>query len=164
MLSYCIRLTRGLELAYWLLQADKAEFGGTLYPLRCWGRFWISSLCILSLPLEKELMLMNPLCSGAVADWMRVGFTGSYNFSAEWHPRDSALNSIIQQFLQSAGVSSILEPLGIGREMGINPISNRGSWYWDITCTVTYAENNIYSWAVSDGHAARKAETQKCLK
>ena len=44
------------------------------------------------------------------------------------------------------------------------PFSNGRSLGLDATCTDTYAYTNIYSWAVSVGHAVREAEEQKLRK
>ena len=45
----------------------------------------------------------------------------SCKFSGERWPRHAALNYIIKRGLQSAGVLSILEPVGVDREDGKRP-------------------------------------------
>ena len=73
--------------------------------------------------------------------------------------------------LQSAGVPSILEPVRVDKGDGkrpdgitVFPFSNGRSLCWDATCTDIYANTNIYSSAVSVGHAAREAEERKRWK
>ena len=95
----------------------------------------------------------------------------SCKFSVGRHPRHAALNDISKRGLQSVGVPSILEPEGVNRGDGkrpdgmtVFPFSNGRSLCWDATCTDTYADTNIYSSAVSVGHAAREAEERKRRK
>ena len=73
--------------------------------------------------------------------------------------------------LQSAGVSSVLEAVGVDRGDGKRPdgitaflFSNEINLCWNATCTDTYTDTNIYSSAVSVGHTAREAEERKHRK
>ena len=68
-------------------------------------------------------------------------------------------------------IPSILEPVGVDRRdckrpngIAVFPFSNRRSICRDATCTDTYADTNIYSSAVSVGHAAREAVQRKHRK
>ena len=81
--------------------------------------------------------------------------------------RQEALNDI-KRGLQSAGVLSILEPVGVDKGDGMRPDNrtvfpffNRRSLCWDATCTDSYANTNIYSSAVSVEHEAREIEERK---
>ena len=68
----------------------------------------------------------------------------SCKYSAGRHPRHSALNDVIKRSLQTAGVPSILEPVGIDRGDGkrpdgitIFPFSRGKCLCWDATCVYT---------------------------
>lgn len=95
----------------------------------------------------------------------------SCKYSAGRHPRHSALNDVIRRALQSAGIPSVLEPVGVDRGDGkrpdgisIFPYSNGKCLCWDATCVDTFAASHIYNSAVSAGSAAREAEVRKCRK
>ena len=95
----------------------------------------------------------------------------SCRYSAGRHPRHSALNDVIRRALNSAGIPSVLEPVGIDRGDGkrpdgisVFPFSNGKCLCWDATCIDTYAATHIYGSAVSAGSAAREAEVRKCQK
>ena len=95
----------------------------------------------------------------------------SCRFSAGRHPRHSALNEIVKLSLRSAGIPSVLEPVGIDRGDGkrpdgitIFPFSNGKSLCWDATCVDTYAETNLNGSAVDPGKAASGAEEVKRRK
>jgi len=95
----------------------------------------------------------------------------SCKYSAGRHPRHAALNDVIKRALQSAGIPSILEPLGVDRGDGkrpdgitVFPFSNGKCLCWDATCTDTYAETYLNGSAVSAGSAACGAEERKRRK
>jgi len=95
----------------------------------------------------------------------------SCKFSAGRHPRHAALNNVIKRALESAGIPSVLEPLGVDRGDGkrpdgitVFPFSRGRSLCWDATCVDTYAETNVNSSAVAPGNAALKAEEAKRRK
>ena len=107
---------------------------------------------------------------GKVMDAM--GLHGlSCRYSAGRHPRHSAINDVIRRALQSAGIPSVLEPVGVDRGDGkrpdgisVFPFSNGKCLCWDATCIDTFAASHIYGSAVSAGSAAREAEVKKCQK
>lgn len=83
----------------------------------------------------------------------------------------TALNDVIRRALQSAGIPSVLEPVGVDRGDGkrpdgisVFPFSNGKCLCWDATCSDTFADTHIYSSAVSAGSAAREAEVRKRRK
>jgi hypothetical protein len=95
----------------------------------------------------------------------------SCKYSAGRHPRHAALNDVVRRALQSAGVPSMLEPVGIDRGDGkrpdgitVFPFSRGRCLCWDATCVDTYAESHLNSSAVSAGSAARGAEVFKRRK
>ena len=95
----------------------------------------------------------------------------SCKFSAGRHPRHTALNDVVKRSLRSAGVPSVLEPVGVDRGDGkrpdgitVFPFSRGKSLCWDVTCVDTFAETNLNSSAVAPGYAARKAEESKRRK
>ena len=105
--------------------------------------------------------------------WMDArGLHGlSCKYSAGRHPRHSALNDVIRRALQSAGVPSCLEPVGVDRGDGkrpdgltVFPFSNGRCLCWDATCVDTFAVSHVNNSAISAGFAARAAEVSKRRK
>ena len=95
----------------------------------------------------------------------------SCRFSAGRHPRHAVLNDVIRRALQSAGIPSVLEPVGIDRGDGkrpdgltVFPYSNGKCLCWDATCVDTYAVTHLNNSAVSPGKAAGAAEVTKRRK
>jgi hypothetical protein len=95
----------------------------------------------------------------------------SCRFSAARHPRHAALNDVIKRGLQSAGIPSIMEPVGVDRGDGkrpdgitVFPFSGGRCLCWDGTCIDTYAETRLNSSAVAPGSAASEAEDRKRRK
>ena len=95
----------------------------------------------------------------------------SCKYSAGRLPRHAALNDVVRRALQSAGVPSMLEPVGVDRGDGkrpdgitVFPYSNGRCLCWDATCVDTYAESHVNDSAVSAGSAAKKAEENKRQK
>ena len=95
----------------------------------------------------------------------------SCKYSAGRHPRHAALNDVIRRALQSAGLPTVLEPLGVDRGDGkrpdgitVFPFSNGRSLCWDATCVDTFAESWVINSAMSAGHAAGAAEVRKRRK
>ena len=95
----------------------------------------------------------------------------SCHFNEGRHPRHAALNDIICRALKSAGVPSVLEPVGLNRGDGkrpdgitIFPFSQGKALCWDATCVNTYGESSINDSAVEVGSAAAKAEASKRSK
>ena len=92
----------------------------------------------------------------------------SCKFNEGRHPRHAALNDIICRALKSAGLFSILEPVGLSRRDGMRPdgvsvfaFSHGKPLCWDATCVNTYCESAVNGSAVEAGHAASKAESNK---
>lgn len=95
----------------------------------------------------------------------------SCRYSAGRHPRHAALNDVIRRALQSAGVPSVLEPVGVDRGDGkrpdgltVFPFSNGKCLCWDATCVDTYAGTHLNNSAMSPGKAACAAEVSKRRK
>ena len=95
----------------------------------------------------------------------------SCKYSAGRHPRHAALNEIVMRSLRSAGIPSILEPVGIDRDDGrrphgitVFPFSNGRCLCWDATCVDTYASTHLNNAALVPGEAAKLAEERKRLK
>ena len=95
----------------------------------------------------------------------------SCRFSAGRHPRHAALNDVIKRALQTAGIPSVLEPLGVDRGDGkrpdgltIFPFAHGKCLCWDATCTDTYSRTHLNNSAVSSGNAACEAESLKRRK
>ena len=95
----------------------------------------------------------------------------SCRFSSGRHPRHAALNDVIKRALHSAGIPSVLEPLGIDRGDGrrpdgltVFPFANGKCLCWDATCTDTFSRTHVNNSAVSPGHAACEAESLKRRK
>ena len=92
----------------------------------------------------------------------------SCQFNEGRHPRHAALNDIICRALKSAGLFSILEPVGLNRSDGkrpdgisVFPFSHGKSLCWDATCVNTFCESAVNGSAVEAGYAASKAENTK---
>ena len=95
----------------------------------------------------------------------------SCQFNEGRHPRHGAINDIICRALKSAGLASIMEPVGLSRDDGkrpngisIFPFSNGKALCWDVTCVNTFSESAVNGAAVEAGHAASKAENTKRTK
>ena len=95
----------------------------------------------------------------------------SCKYSAGRHPRHAALNDVVRRALKSAGIPSILEPVGIDRGDGkrpdgisVFPFSNGKCLCWDATCVDTFAETHVNSSAVTPGAATNAAEDGKRRK
>ena len=83
-------------------------------------------------------------------------------------PRHVQLNEIIRRSLNTAGIPSILEPVGLDHSDGkrpdgltLLPLSGGKTLCWDSTCTDTYAHSNLPQSALAAAHAANKAEDRK---
>ena len=95
----------------------------------------------------------------------------SCRYSAGRQPRHSALNDIVKRSLQSAGIPSVLEPVGVDRGdsmrpdgITVFPFSRGRSLCWDATCVDTFAESYLNDSAIAPGRAARCAEESKRRK
>ncbi len=91
--------------------------------------------------------------------------------SAGRFPRHTELNAIVRRALQSAGIPSLLEPVGLDREDGkrpdgmtIMPFSSGKSLVWDATCVDTFSNSAILDSATKPGSAAESAERLKLAK
>ena len=99
----------------------------------------------------------------------RLGHHGlSCKKSAGRFPRHAALNDVIKRALSSAGVPSILEPVGLDRGDGRRPdgmttfpFSCGRSLTWDATCVDTFATTHVVRCALEPGAAAAAAESRK---
>jgi len=97
------------------------------------------------------------------------GFHGlSCKYCAGRLPRHAALNEVVMRALRSAGIPSVLEPVGVDigddkRPDGITvfPCSNGRSLCWDATCVDTYAQEYVNNSAVTPGEAVKSAEAAK---
>ena len=144
---------------------------------------WLQALPIPSLGLHIDdetiriavaLRLGLPICEphlcklcGRSVD--RLGHHGlSCTKSAGRFPRHAALNDVVKRALSSAGVPSILEPVGLDRGDGRRPdglttfpFSRGRSLAWDATCVDTFAATHVVRCAQEPGAAAAAAERRK---
>ena len=88
--------------------------------------------------------------------------------SAGRFPRHAELNDLVKRSLSTAGIPSVLEPLGLDRGDGKRPdglttfpFKGGRCLAWDATCTDTFADSNVAGSASQPGTAARAAETRK---
>ena len=95
----------------------------------------------------------------------------SCHFNEGRHPRHAAINDIIFRALKSAGISALLEPIGLNRGDGKRPdgittfaFSDGKCLCWDATCVNTFAESSVNEAAINVGSAAAKAENAKRTK
>ena len=84
-------------------------------------------------------------------------------------PRHSQLNDIVKRSLATAGIPSVLEPVGLDKRDGrrpdgitIFPFNGGKSLCWDATCVDTFCQSAIGETAHTPGAAANKAE--KCKR
>ena len=94
----------------------------------------------------------------------------SCRFSAGRFPRHSAIN-IIKRSLDTAGLHSILEPVGLDRGDGRRPdgvtsfpFKGGKALAWDATCTDSFSASNLYSTILNPGSASSAAEDLKRRK
>ena len=83
-------------------------------------------------------------------------------------PRHAQLNDVVRRGLASAGIPSVLEPVGLDRGDGkrpdgltLFPYSGGMCLTWDATCTDTFADTMLIQTALEPGAAARAAEERK---
>lgn len=95
----------------------------------------------------------------------------SCRMSAGRIPRHAALNDIVRRGLTSAGIPSILEPVGLDRGDGkrpdgitIFPYRHGRCLVWDATCTDTFSQRALVPSATQPGTAANAAEEKKVEK
>ena len=95
----------------------------------------------------------------------------SCRFSAGRFPRHSAINNIIKRSLDTAGLHSILEPVGLDRGDGRRPdgvtsVSFKGgkALAWDATCADSFSTSNLCSTNLNPGSASSAAEVLKRRK
>ena len=124
----------------------------------------------IAVALRLGLAICEPhqckLCGQSVD---RLGHHGlSCTKSAGRFPRHSALNDVLKRALSSAGVPSILEPVGLDRGDGRRPdglttfpFRCGRSLAWDATCVDTFAATHVVKCALEPGAAAAAAESRK---
>ena len=95
----------------------------------------------------------------------------SCRFSAGQFPRHSAINNIIKRSLNTAGLHSILEPVGLNRGVGRRsdevtsfPFKGGMALAWDATCTDSFSTSNLCSTILNPGSASSAAEDLKVRK
>ena len=95
----------------------------------------------------------------------------SCRYSAGRIPRHVALNDIVKRALDSAGMYSVLEPVGLDRGDGkrpdgitVFPFKQGKSLAWDATCVDTFSSSALIASAINPGSAARAAEDRKRAK
>ena len=95
----------------------------------------------------------------------------SCRFSAGRFPRHSAINNIIKRSLDTAGLHSILEPVGLDRGDGRRPdgvtsfpFKGGKALAWDATCTDSFSASNLYSTILNPGSASSATEDLKRQK
>ena len=79
----------------------------------------------------------------------------SCQFNEGRHPRHAAINDIICRALKSAGIPSVLEPVGLNRGDGkrpdgitIFPFSQGKALCWNATCVNTFGESSVNDKAI----------------
>ena len=92
----------------------------------------------------------------------------SCRFSAGRFSRHSLINNIIKRSLVTAGLHSILEPVGLDRGEGRRPdgvtsftFKHGKALAWDSTCTDSFSTNYLYSTILNPGSASSAAEDLK---
>ena len=95
----------------------------------------------------------------------------SCRFSAGRFPRHSAINNIIKRSLDTAGLHSILEPVGLDRGDGRRPdgvtsfpFKGGKALAWDATCTDSFSASKLYSTILNPGSASSAADDLKRRK
>ena len=95
----------------------------------------------------------------------------SCRFCAGRFPRHSAINNIIKRSLDTAGLHSILEPVGLDRGDGRRPdgvtsfpFKGGKALAWDATCTDSFSASNLYSTILNPGSASSAAKDLKRQK
>ena len=95
----------------------------------------------------------------------------SCRFSAGRFLKQSAINNIIKRSLDTAGLHSILEPVGLDRGDGRRPdgvtsfpFKGGKALTWDATCTDSFSASNLCSTILNPGSASSAAEGLKKLK
>ena len=95
----------------------------------------------------------------------------SCRFSAGRFPRHSAINNIIKRSLDTVGLHSILEPVGLNRGAGgipdgvtSFPFKGAKALPWDATCTDSFSASNLCSTILNPGSASSAAEDLKRRK
>lgn len=108
-------------------------------------------------------------CGGLVDSLGHHGL--SCKKSAGRIPRHAQINDLIKRGLSSAGIPSVLEPVGLDRGDGKRPdglttfpFSSGKCMAWDSTCSDTFAESALPKSALEPGTAARAAEARKRQK
>ena len=143
-----------------------------LYPLLHLVHFSIRKLFVFLLLLGLEQKSVSHTHADAEKRWMHWVCTGlSYKYSAGRLPRHAALNECVRRALQSAGVPSLLEPVGIDRGDGkrpdgitIFPFSEGKCLCWDATCVDTYAATHVNGSAVSPGSGCSRGRGRKAAQ
>ena len=86
-------------------------------------------------------------------------------------PRHSAINNIIKRLLDTSGIHSILEPVGLDRGDGRRPdgvtsfpFKGGKAFAWDATCTDSFSTSNLYSTILNPGSASSAVEDLKRQK
>ena len=95
----------------------------------------------------------------------------SCRFCADRFPRHSAINNIIKISLDTAGLHSILEPVGLDRGDGRRPdgvtsfpFMGGKALAWDATSADSFSASNLCSTILSPGSASSAAENLKRQK
>ena len=95
----------------------------------------------------------------------------SCHFSAGRLLRHSSINNIIKRSLDTAGLHSILEPVGLDRGDGRRPdgvtsfpFKGGKALAWDATCTDSFSSSNLCSTILNPGSALSAAEDLKRQK
>ena len=160
-------------------QLDRARLLAASHPH---SGAWLQALPVASLGqlLDGEsvrvavaLRLGAPVCvphtcrCGLLMD--RLGHHGlSCRLNAGRFPRHAHLNDVVKRGLASAGIPSILEPIGLDRGDGrrpdgltVFPFCEGRCLVWDATCTDTFSSTALFNSATAAGSAARAAEDRK---
>ena len=95
----------------------------------------------------------------------------SCRFSAGRSSRYCTINNTIKRSLDTAGIHSILEPVGLDRANGRRPdgvtsfpLKGGRALAWDATCTDSFSTSNLCSKILNSGTASNAAEDLKRRK
>lgn len=157
------------------LLSAKNEYSGTwlsALPSRQLGTHLSDESFRISVGLRLGNTICEPhrCCCGASVDSKgRHGL--SCKRSQGRHSKHAGANDIIHRALRSAGVPSILEPLGCMRDDGkrpdgltLIPWKNGRAMLWDFTCIDTFAASYVSKTSQFSGSAASEAESRKKKK
>ena len=120
-----------------------------------------------ALRLGASICTPHPCRCGRIMDHLRHHCL-SCRYNTGRLPRHAHLSDVVKRGLASAGVPSILEPVGLDRGDGrrpdgltVFPFNEGRCLIWDATCVDTFSSSALIDSATEPGAAARAAEERK---